>query len=161
HIPMIASSTMTAVRLYGPRDLRVERVDRPGAPGPGLALLRVTAVGICGSDLHSYLDGRIGDNVVTTPLILAHEFRPVLEAVGPVAYDGKFDALLSGARVAVDPAQPCGRCEMCEQGHPNLCRRLHFCGSFPDDGSLCEVMIMPAHTCFPLPDNIDDAGAAL
>jgi L-iditol 2-dehydrogenase len=50
---------------------------------------------------------------------------------------------------------------MCEHGHPNLCRRLHFCGSFPDDGSLREFMIVPAHTCFPIPDSIDDAGAAL
>ena len=66
-----------------------------------------------------------------------------------------------GTRVAVDPAQPCGRCEMCEQGHPNLCHRLHFCGLYPDPGSLCEYMLMPAHTCFPVPDAIDDAGAAM
>jgi L-iditol 2-dehydrogenase len=124
-------------------------------------LLRVTCVGVCGSDLHSYLDGRIGDNVVTTPLILGHEFGAVVEAVGSEAYDGDFAPLLPGTRVAVDPAQPCGRCEMCEHGHPNLCYRLHFCGSFPDDGSLCESMLMPAHTCFPLPAAIDDAGAAL
>jgi L-iditol 2-dehydrogenase len=118
-------------------------------------------VGICGSDLHSYLDGRIGDNVVTTPLILGHEFGAVVEAVGSDAFDGLFQPLVPGTRVAVDPAQPCGRCELCEHGHPNLCHRLHFCGSFPDDGSLCEYLLMPAHTCFPLPDNIDEAGAAL
>jgi L-iditol 2-dehydrogenase len=154
-------STMTAVRLYGPRDLRVDQVPRPGPPGPGQALLRVTAVGICGSDLHSYLDGRIGDTQIERPLILGHEFGAVVEAVGPGAEDGNFAPLQPGTRVAVDPAQPCGRCEMCEQGHPNLCYRLHFCGSFPDDGSLAEWMIMPAHTCFPVPDSIDDAGAAL
>ncbi|HMN27256.1 MAG TPA: alcohol dehydrogenase catalytic domain-containing protein [Caldilineaceae bacterium] len=158
---MNVPAMMTAVRLYGPRDLRVDQVPRPPSPGPGEALLRVTCVGVCGSDLHSYLDGRIGDNVVTTPLILGHEFGAVVEAVGPEAYDGDFVPLLPGTRVAVDPAQPCGRCEMCEQGHPNLCHRLHFCGSFPDDGSLCEYMLMPAHTCFPLPANLDDAGAAL
>ena len=66
-----------------------------------------------------------------------------------------------GTRVAVDPAQPCGRCEMCEQGHPNLCHRLHFCGLYPDGGSLCEYIVMPAHCCFPVPPTIDDAGAAL
>ncbi len=60
---------MLAARLYGPRDLRIDRVPRPGSPGPGQALLRITAVGVCGSDLHSYLDGRIGENVITTPLI--------------------------------------------------------------------------------------------
>jgi L-iditol 2-dehydrogenase len=121
----------------------------------------VTAVGVCGSDLHSYIDGRIGDTVIQQPLILGHEFGAVVEAVGVDAFDGNFTPLQPDARVAVDPAQPCGHCGMCEQGHPNLCRRLHFCGSFPDDGSLCVYMLMPAHTCFPVPQSIDDAGAAL
>jgi len=156
-----SSQTMTAVRLYGPRDLRVDQIPHPGQPGPGQALLRVTAVGVCGSDLHNYQDGRIGDSVITTPLILGHEFGAVVEAVGSDALDGNFEPLQVGTRVAVDPAQPCGRCEMCEQGHPNLCHRLHFCGLFPDDGSLCERILMQAHTCFPIPDAIDDAGAAL
>ncbi len=153
--------TMNAVRLYGPRDLRVDRVARPGSPGPGEALLRVTSVGICGSDLHTYVDGRIGDTAVQEPLILGHEFGAVVEAVGEGALDGTFAALQVGMRVAVDPAQPCGRCAMCEQGHPNLCHRLHFCGLFPDSGSLCEAMLMPAQTCFPVPASIDNAGAAL
>ena len=156
-----SSQTMTAVRLYGPRDLRVDQIPHPGQPGLGQARLRVTAVGVCGSDLHNYQDGRIGDSVITTPLILGHEFGAVVEAVGPDALDGNFEPLQVGTRVAVDPAQPCGRCEMCEQGHPNLCHRLHFCGLFPDDGSLCERILMQAHTCFPIPDSIDDAGAAL
>ncbi|MBW7881086.1 MAG: alcohol dehydrogenase catalytic domain-containing protein [Caldilineaceae bacterium] len=152
---------MLAARLHGPRDLRIDRVPRPPAPGPGQALLRVTAVGVCGSDLHTYQDARIGDTVVKTPLILGHEFAAVVAAVGPDALDGNFAPLTVGARVAVDPAQPCGRCEMCEQGHPNLCHRLHFCGTYPDPGSLSEYMIMPAHTCFPVPDTVDDAAAAL
>lgn len=153
--------TMLAVRLHGPRDLRVERVPRPGPPGPGQALLRITAVGVCGSDLHTYQDARIGDTVVETPLVLGHEFAAVVEAVGPESYDGNFQPLRPGTRVAVDPAQPCGRCEMCEQGHPNLCHRLHFCGTYPDPGSLSEYMLMPAHSCFPIPDAMDDASAAL
>uniref|UniRef100_A0A7C1FG68 Alcohol dehydrogenase n=1 Tax=Caldilinea aerophila TaxID=133453 RepID=A0A7C1FG68_9CHLR len=152
---------MLAARLHGPRDLRVERVPKPDPPGPGQALLRVTAVGVCGSDLHTYQDARIGDTVVEAPLILGHEFAGVVEAVGPESYDGNFQPLRPGTRVAVDPAQPCGRCEMCEQGHPNLCHRLHFCGTYPDPGSLSEYMVMPAHSCFPIPDAMDDASAAL
>ena len=152
---------MCAVQLYGARDLRVARVPHPGAPASGEALLRITAVGICGSDIHTYQDGRIGDTQVAEPLILGHEFAAVVEAVGDDAFDGNFAPLLPGSRVAVDPAQPCHRCEMCEAGHPNLCQRLHFCGLYPDPGSLCEYMLMPAHTCFPVPDTIDDAGAAL
>jgi L-iditol 2-dehydrogenase len=155
------TDTMLAARLYGPRDMRVEQIPCPGAPGPGQARLRVTAVGVCGSDLHTYTDGRIGEWVVQSPLVLGHEFGAVVQAVGPDALDGNFAPLLPGTRVAVDPAQPCGRCEMCEQGHPNLCHRLHFCGLYPDGGSLCEYILMPAHCCFPVPHTIDDAGAAI
>jgi L-iditol 2-dehydrogenase len=155
------SNQMSAARLYGARDLRTEQIPAPGAPGPEQALLRVTSVGICGSDLHTYVDGRIGDTSVQEPLILGHEFAAVVEAVGEGALDGHFQPLVPGTRVAVDPAQPCGRCEMCEQGHPNLCHRLHFCGLYPDPGSLCEYMIMPAHTCFPVPDSVDNDAAAL
>jgi L-iditol 2-dehydrogenase len=155
------AQTMWAARLHGPSDLRVERVPHPGAPGRGEALLRVKATGICGSDLHAYKDARIGDTAVKEPLILGHEFSGVVEAAGPDALDGQFNPLQPGTRVAVDPAQPCGRCELCERGHPNLCRRLHFCGNFPDGGSLCQWMRMPAHSCFPLPTGLDDTEAAL
>jgi L-iditol 2-dehydrogenase len=152
---------MLAARLHGPADLRVERVPHPGPPGPGEALLRISATGICGSDLHSYQDARIGDTAIQGPLILGHEFAAVVEAVGPDSFDGHFEPLRPGTRVAVDPAQPCGRCELCEHGHPNLCRRIHFCGNYPDGGSLCQWMHMPAHTCFPVPRALDDTQAAL
>jgi L-iditol 2-dehydrogenase len=157
------NSFMTAVRLHGPADLQVEQIPHPGPPSPGQVLLRVTTTGICGSDLHSYKDARIGDVELKSPLILGHEFAGVVEAVGPGPdnLDGEGEALAIGARVAVDPAQPCWRCEMCEQGNPNLCHRLHFCGSYPDHGSLCQWMHMPARTCFPIPERLDDAGAAL
>jgi L-iditol 2-dehydrogenase len=152
---------MLAARLYGPRDLRVDQIDDVPAPGPGEIRLRVTAVGVCGSDLHTYIDGRIGSTVVEAPLILGHEFGGVIEAVGADARDGEDQPLAVGQPVAVDPATPCHHCEMCEAGHPNLCRRLHFCGLWPDDGSLRERMISPARSCFAMPDSISDAGAAL
>src|SRR5216684_2923274 len=142
--PRSKSSTMLAARLHGPSDLRVDIVPHPGPPGPGEALLRVTATGICGSDLHSYVDARIGDTRIEKPLILGHEFAGIVEDVGPSSRDGHFEVLKPGTRVAVDPAQPCGRCEFCEHGHPNLCRRLQFCGNYPDGGSLCQWMHMPA-----------------
>jgi L-iditol 2-dehydrogenase len=152
---------MIAARLHGPSDLRVEQVPRPDSPEHGKVLLRVRATGLCGSDLHSYHDARIGDTRVETPLILGHEFSGVVEAVGSGGEDGNFESLAPGTRVAVDPAQPCGRCESCEHGHPNLCRRLHFCGNYPDGGSLCEWMHMPARSCFPVPDALNDIEAAL
>jgi L-iditol 2-dehydrogenase len=152
---------MLAARLHGPRDLRVERVPVPGPPAAGQVLLRVKTTGVCGSDLHSYHDARIGDTTIEGPFVIGHEFSAVVEAVGAEAADGVHQPLVAGTRVAVDPAQPCGRCESCDRGHPNLCHRLHFCGNFPDGGSLCEWMHMPARSCFPVPDAIDDTQAAL
>jgi L-iditol 2-dehydrogenase len=152
---------MLAARLHGPKDLRVERLPRPGAPEHGQVLLRVLTTGICGSDLHSYLDARIGDTAVEKPLILGHEFSAVVEAVGPESVGGDFQPLKPGTRVAVDPAQPCHCCEPCEHGHPNLCCNLAFCGNYPYGGSFCEQMLMPARSCFPVPDSLDDESAAL
>jgi L-iditol 2-dehydrogenase len=152
---------MLAARLYGPRDVRVDEIPLPPAPGPGEVLLRVRAVGVCGSDLHTYTDARIGDTRVQSPLVLGHEFGGEVLAVGPDTLDGLGAPLMPGQRVAVDPATPCGHCEMCEAGHPNLCHRLHFCGLWPDDGALREQMIVQGHTCFPIPDAISDAEAAL
>ena len=152
---------MLAARLHGPRDMRVERVPHPGPPGRGEALLRVSVTGICGSDLHSYIDARIGDTPVEAPLILGHEFCAIVEAVGSGALDGRFEPLQPGTRVAVDPAQPCHRCELCEHGHPNLCCNLAFCGNYPYGGSVCEWMRMPGRSCFPVPRSIDDESAAL
>ena len=152
---------MLAARLHGPSDLRVEEIAHPGSPGPGQVLLRVKTTGICGSDLHSYHDARIGDTPVVRPLVLGHEFSATVEALGDGALNGSFEPLITGQRVAVDPAQPCGRCEMCEQGNPNLCWRLHFCGNYPDGGSFCQWLFMPARSCFPVPQAFDDVEAAL
>jgi L-iditol 2-dehydrogenase len=152
---------MLAARLYGPHDVRVDTIPEPPSPGPGEITLKVTAVGVCGSDLHTYQDARIGSTRVESPLILGHEFAGVVAAVGKDARDGLDNPLEVGQRVAVDPATPCYRCEMCEKGHPNLCRRLHFHGLWPDDGALQEKMNCAARSCFPIPDSISDAGGAL
>lgn len=156
-----AGATMQAALLHGPRDLRVERVARPGAPGPAEVLLRVCVTGLCGSDLHTYQDARIGDTPVSSPLVLGHEFSATVQATGSEALDGNHRPLKVGQRVAVDPAQPCGQCESCEHGHPNLCPEVAFCGCHPYGGSLCEWMLMPAACCFPLPAGIDDETGAL
>src|ERR1043166_3024152 len=68
-------ATMLGVRLHGPKNLRVERIPRPGTPGRGQALVRVKATGICGSDLHCYLDARIGDTPIGRPLVLGRILR--------------------------------------------------------------------------------------
>lgn len=157
----IPDSKMQVIRLHGPRDLRLECLLVPPEPKPGEVLLQVTATAICGSDLHTYREGRVGDTLLASPLVLGHEFGGIVTHTGPQARGGDNELLQPGQKVAVDPAMPCFRCEFCEKGHPNLCRRLQFCGLWPDDGSLREFMIMQARCCFPLPDNFTFAQAAL
>jgi L-iditol 2-dehydrogenase len=151
-----------AARLHGARDFRFEDVPEPRDPGPGEVVIRVGSVGVCGSDLHTYEDGRIGDTVVQEPLVLGHEFAGTVTAVGPDAYDGLHQPLVVGQRVAVDPAMPCWHCDKCEEGNPNLCRNLGFMGLWPDDGALQECFIVPARGCFPIPDDMTmEVGALL
>lgn len=152
---------MTGVRLHGPRDLRVEDLPDPPPPRPADVLVRVTAAGICGSDLHSYNHGRIGDTRVRAPLVLGHEFAGVLEGCGKDALGGDGRRLHPGLRVAVDPASPCGKCEMCLRGDPHICTSLRFCGLAPDDGCFRERLLAPGSSCFPLPDGIDDECGAM
>ena len=146
---------MLAVRLHGPSDLRVERIAHPGAPASGEVLLRVTATGVCGSDLHPYQTGSIGSTVLGAPLVLGHEFAGVVARVGPGV------SLAVGTRVAVDPLFACGRCDGCLGGNPNLCRAQSFAGLAPTDGSLCQWMRVPERNCFPISDALTDAEAAL
>ncbi len=104
------SEPMIAARLHAVGDLRVADEPDPGEPPPGWSLLAVTSVGICGSDLHWFTDGGIGENRIERPVVPGHEFAAVA-VTGPYA----------GRRVAVDPAIPCGSCEMCRAGYHNLC----------------------------------------
>lgn len=152
---------MKAARLYGPKDIRVDDVPEPPSPDAGEVLLHIISVGICGSDLHMYADGRIGDTDYPSPLILGHEFMGEIIAVGDGAIDGHFNPLTVGQRVAVDPASPCYTCEQCEHGHPNLCPNHTFYGVYPTDGALQERMIVHARNCFPIPDSLSDSDGVL
>jgi L-iditol 2-dehydrogenase len=152
---------MIGVRLHGPCDLRVENLPEPPPPRPGEALVRVTAAGICGSDLHTYTHARIGDTAVATPLVLGHEFSGIVEECGALATDGNGQRLMPGRQVAVDPASPCGMCAMCRRGDQHLCTALRFCGLYPDDGCFRQRLIVPSRSCFPLPDSINDSAGAL
>ncbi|MCU0521660.1 MAG: alcohol dehydrogenase catalytic domain-containing protein [Anaerolineae bacterium] len=148
--------TMRAVGLFGLRDLRMIEVAHPGAPGPGEVLLRVAAVGICGSDHHYYNEGSIGGAIVGEGMIMGHEFSAWVEAVGDGVKGLGIDQL-----VAVDPEIPCGTCESCVHGHPNLCPANLFCGSPNYQGSLAQYIRMPAGNCFILPEEVTPAEGAL
>jgi L-iditol 2-dehydrogenase len=123
----------------------------PADAGSGTELLRVTSVGLCGSDLHWFAEGGIGDARLGRPLVLGHEFAAVIEG-GP----------RHGERVAVDPSLPCGRCATCLRGHRHLCPDVVFAGHGAQDGGLREFVRWPAHALHRLPDSVsDDAGALL
>ncbi len=147
---------MQVARLHGPTDIRIAAEPEPSPPGPGEVTLKIKTVGICGSDLHMYETGRIGYTVVSEPFVLGHEFMGEIAAVGEGALDGEHQPLQLGQRVAVEPAVPCWRCELCEKGHPNLCPNHYFYGLFPEDGALRERMNVSARNCFPLPDSLSD-----
>lgn len=139
-------NSMRIARLYGIRDLRLETSPIPQITSDEV-LLKVASVGICGSDVHYYLEGRIGDQHIVDPLILGHEFSALVEN------PGKFENVLPAGRlVAVDPAIPCGVCESCQHGNPNLCPTVKFCGSPGIDGACAEYITMPAKNCIPLPE---------
>ena len=136
---------MKVIRLHGTGDLRLHDEDKPN-PMPAQALIHVTAIGVCGSDLHWFEEGSIGDARLNKPLILGHEFAGVTE---------------SGERVAVDPAVPCEQCEQCREGNPNLCTALHFAGHGGDDGALREYVNWPVRCLYALPDALTDIEGAM
>ena len=147
--------TMKAVRWHGPRDMRLEEVPKP-APQPHEALIRIESAGVCGSDVHYYLEGRIGAQIITPPLILGHEYAGIVEAVGAEA-----DEALAGKRVAVEPGIPCLRCEWCRTGHYNVCGNMFFPGGPGCDGAFCEYMTVHAGFCFPTPASMSPPEAAM
>ena len=113
-------------------------------------LVRVTAVGICGSDLHWYAESGIGDATLDHPLVLGHEAGGVI-ASGP----------MTGQRVAIDPAIPCGTCEPCRLGRGHLCLRIRFAGHGVTDGLFREFAPWPERRLVPVPDTLDDVEVAM
>lgn len=140
---------MQLVRLHATADLRLHDEPLP-SPGPGESLVRVTATGVCGSDLHWFSEAGIGDARLTRPLVLGHESAGVIES-----------GAQRGQRVAIDPAIPCGECEYCREGNPNLCKNLIFAGTAPDDGTLREYLAWPTRCLHPLPDALTDVEGAM
>ena len=147
---MTAGETLVeTARIHGRGDIRVA-TEPAATPGTGEVLLRVTAVGLCGSDLHWYEEASIGDARLSRPLVLGHEFAGVI-ADGPRA----------GERVAADPAADCGHCAPCLEGRNNLCLAMRFAGHGSTDGALRSLMAWPERLLVPIPDSIGDDEAAV
>lgn len=140
---------MKSLRFYDIHDLRLEEIPLP-VPAAGEIRLKVASVGICGSDLHYYNEGSTASLKVDRPLILGHEFSAWIDE-GP----GK------GQLVAVDPSLPCGHCEFCLEGNPNLCTDLKFAGTENTDGALCEFLAWPETALYPLPEGFTPQEGAM
>lgn len=155
HAPSPLPTSMRASVLEAAHHVTVEERAVP-TPAPGEVLIEVLAVGVCGSDIHYYEHGRIGDFVVRSPLVLGHEASGRVVALGDDAV-----GLAVGDRVALEPGVPCGRCDECRSGRYNLCPDVRFFATPPVDGTFAEYVTLPADFAHPVPDALTDVEAAL
>ncbi|XP_013112382.1 sorbitol dehydrogenase [Stomoxys calcitrans] len=150
----MAKDNLTAV-LYGIEDMRLEQ-----RPIPEIAdnevLLAMDSVGICGSDVHYLANGRIGDFILTKPMVIGHEAAGVVAKVG-----AKVKHLQVGDRCAIEPGVPCYICDFCKGGSYNLCPDMKFCATPPYDGNLTRYYKHAADFCFKLPDHVTMEEGAL
>ncbi|KAI7854698.1 sorbitol dehydrogenase-like protein [Circinella umbellata] len=154
--------TNTAAVLYQAHDLRME--ERPiETPGNGEVLINIRATGICGSDLHYYLDGTMGPLRLdpSAPMILGHEASGIVTQLGSGVTELKI-----GDRVAIEPGRGCQECRYCKQdgGEYNLCPKMKFLGSLrqgPNDGSLRRYASFPAYLCHKMPESMSYEDGAL
>jgi len=146
---------MQASVLRAAHDLILD--DRPvPQPGPREVLVRIKSVGVCGSDVHYYEHGRIGEHVVREPLVLGHEPSGEVVAVG-----AEVTRLTVGQRVSIEPGVPCLSCEQCLAGRYNLCPRMRFLATPPIDGAFCEYLAVHEAFAHPVPDTLSDDAAAM
>jgi L-iditol 2-dehydrogenase len=135
-------------------------VELQSVPVPSLksdeVLVRIAAVGVCGSDVHYYHEGRIGDFVVDEPMILGHEASGVITAVGSAVAADRV-----GERVAIEPQRACRVCEQCKRGAYNLCPSMEFYATPPIDGAFAEYAVIQADYAYKIPDSMSLEAAAL
>lgn len=139
------TASLSAIRRFEIRDIEPPRLQRGDE-----VLLRVAMVGICGSDIHYFNNGRIGDQVVSYPFTIGHECSAVVAEVGPQVVRCR-----PGNRVFVEPAVFCGECDQCRLGRRHTCRQLQFLGcpgQLP--GALSDYIVMPEENCYPLPPEL-------
>ncbi|MGC8717120.1 MAG: NAD(P)-dependent alcohol dehydrogenase [bacterium] len=138
------------------RNVSIEEREIP-KPKEDEVLVRVKSVGVCGSDIHYYNEGRIGSFVVEKPIILGHESSGEVVEVG-----SKVKSLKVGDRVALEPGIPCRKCNYCKTGRYNLCPDVVFMATPPVDGAFAEYVVHPEDFAFKLPDNVSyDEGALM
>ncbi|HBQ94088.1 MAG: NAD(P)-dependent alcohol dehydrogenase [Sulfobacillus benefaciens] len=137
---------MLAAVLKAPHCLEIEDRDEVEDIPAGFVRVAMKSVGICGSDVHYYQEGRIADFVVRQPMVLGHESAGIIDGVGNGV------ALQVGQVVALEPGIPCGRCQYCRTGVYNLCPEVKFFATPPIDGALQQYVLHPASFTFPADD---------
>lgn len=147
------SMRCSVLRAAGDLEVRERAVP---SPARGEVLVRVSAVGTCGSDVHYYRHGRIGPYVVREPLVLGHEPSGRIVAVGEGV-----DPARTGQRVSLEPGVPCRRCRWCHEGRYNLCPDVVFFATPPVDGAFAEYVVIADDFAHPVPDSVSDDAAAL
>lgn len=148
---------MLAVKLTGIEEMDIVEIDKPSKIGPDEVLIKIKYVGVCGSDVHYYTEGKIGSQVVQYPFMVGHECSGKIVAKGE-----NVTHLEVGDLVAVDPSVHCGHCEQCLSGRPHTCINNKFLGCPGQlEGCLTEFIVMPGFTCFPVTDLMDAEEAAL
>ncbi|GAB3597211.1 NAD(P)-dependent alcohol dehydrogenase [Microbacterium tumbae] len=151
----MADPMMRASVLHAAGDVRTERVAVPTLQDDQV-LVRVEAVGVCGSDVHYFHEGRIGSFVVEEPMILGHESAGTVVAVGAAV-----PASRVGERVSIEPQRACRRCDQCKSGRYNLCPDMEFYATPPIDGAFAEYAAIQADYAHPIPDSMSIEAAAL
>jgi L-iditol 2-dehydrogenase len=146
---------MLASVLRAVNDVGVEERPVP-SPGSQEVLVQITAVGVCGSDVHYFEYGRIGNHVVRGPLVLGHEPAGRVVAIGADVTRHEV-----GQRVSIEPGVPCLSCEQCLAGRYNLCPRMRFLATPPIDGAFCEYVAVHEAFAHAVPDHISDDAAAM
>ncbi|MCS7253698.1 MAG: NAD(P)-dependent alcohol dehydrogenase [Armatimonadota bacterium] len=147
--------SMKAAVLHGINDIRVEEIEMPSIKSDDEVLIRIRAVGICGSDIHYYREGRIGRFVVTKPHILGHECAGEIVEVGKAVKH-----LKPGDKVAIEPGVGCRRCKYCHEGRYNLCPDETFMGTPPTGGAFTEYVVWSGDFVYKLPEEVPyEAGA--
>lgn len=144
---MVPEKTKVAV-LQKPLQIGIEERPLPKL-GAKDVLVKIAAVGVCGSDVHYYEHGRIGSKKVEYPLVLGHESSGMVVDVGDEVTKVK-----AGDRVAIEPGVACFTCEYCKLGKYNLCPSVRFLASPPVDGAFAEYIIHPEHFLYPIPDHL-------
>ncbi len=146
---------MKVVYLTKPRKMKIVEEPIPEITG-NQVLVKIEYNGICGSDVHFYKDGRVGDSVLHDKFVLGHEAAGIVEKVGKDVM-----TLKQGDRVALEPGCACGKCEYCKTGRYNLCPDVRFFAAPPVRGTLQEYVAHPADMCFKLPENVSTLEGAL